>query len=61
MKLHQTFDRSAATEFGIPKRKSRVDPAKSLDLIKRIRAAGGMLTAPAATPLSPTQPIARAG
>ena len=61
MQFQQSFDRSAALEFGIPKRTARVDPAKSLDLIKRIRAASGLLPAPVATPLANSQTNLRAG
>ncbi len=44
-------------EFGQPMRRGRVDPAKTLGLIKRIQTASGALPMPTPRPL----PIARAG
>ena len=39
MNFQNDFDRLASCEFGNPRREARVDPAKTLGLIKRIQQA----------------------
>ena len=46
MHIHPNDRQFFAAEYGSPKRRPRVDPAKSLALIKRIRAASGACPAP---------------
>ncbi|MEL6572980.1 MAG: hypothetical protein AAFQ64_15050 [Pseudomonadota bacterium] len=52
---------AASREFGLPKRTARVDPAKTLSLIKRIQSATGALPAPQQQAAPPPQIFARAG
>lgn len=52
---------AASCEFGLPKRTARVDPAKTLSLIKRIQSATGALPAPQQQAAPSPQIFARAG
>lgn len=61
MRRIETETRLAGCEFGLPKRTARVDPAKTLGLIKRIQSATGALPAPQQQAVPSPQILARAG
>ncbi|MEL6640955.1 MAG: hypothetical protein AAFP98_06525 [Pseudomonadota bacterium] len=61
MKFHETAAWATSCEFGAPQRVARVDPAKTLGLIKRIQDASGTQLAPPRPAIASPQPLARAG
>ena len=61
MIFYETTNSAGSCEFGAPKRVARVDPAKTLGLIKRIQSASGIQTAPPQPAIAQPQTLARAG